>query len=83
MAHMSALNTTSYGQITYQSLRFLDMLVSEEELSVQVTEVDGIEVYDVDFTKAGEYEVLQQFTSNSSCANHQNSCLVDRVSFEC
>ena len=59
------------------------MLVSEEELSVQVTEIDGIEVHDVDFAEAGKHEVFQQFASNSSCANHQNLCLDDSVSFEC
>jgi hypothetical protein len=59
------------------------MLVSEEELSVQVTEIDGIEVHDVDFAKASKHEVFQQFASNSSCANHQNSCLGDGVSLHC
>ncbi len=58
------------------------MFVSKEELSVQVTKIDCVEVHDVDFTEAGEYEVLQQFTSNSSCTDHQNSCLGNDVSYE-
>lgn len=40
------------GFVAYQSFRLLDMLVSEEELSVEIAQVDGIEVDDVDFTKA-------------------------------
>ncbi len=49
------------------------MFVSEEKLSVQVAKVNCIKVYDVDFTETSEYEVLEQFASNSSSADHQNS----------
>ncbi len=44
--------------------------MSEEKLSIQVTKIDCVEIYDVDFTKIGEYEVLEQFTSNTSSADH-------------
>jgi hypothetical protein len=32
--------------------------MSEEELSIQVAQVDRIEVHDVDFAEAGENEVF-------------------------
>jgi hypothetical protein len=56
---MSALNVASYVYLTHQSLRFLDVLVSEEELSVQVAQVDGVKINDVNFTEASQDEVLQ------------------------
>jgi hypothetical protein len=82
MPHISALNATSYACMTHQSLRFLDVLVSEEKLSVQVAQVNCVKVHDVNFTEASQDEVLQKFATNSSCANHENSCLVNGVSFE-
>lgn len=35
------------------------MLVTEEELPVEVAEVDGVEVNDVDFSEASANKVLQ------------------------
>lgn len=51
------------------------MLMSEEELSVEIAQIDGIEIDDVDFSKASKDEVLQQFASNTSCADHEDFCL--------
>lgn len=39
---------------TNQSLGLFDVLVTEEKLAVQVTEIDGVKVDDVDFAIAGE-----------------------------
>jgi hypothetical protein len=33
--------------------------MSEEELSIQVTQVNSVEINDVDFAKAGEDEVFE------------------------
>ena len=52
------------------------MLMTEEELSIQITEVDGIQIDDVNFAEAGEDKVLQKFTANSSGADHQDARLM-------
>ena len=51
------------------------MLVTEEELSIQITEVNGIQIDDVDLAEAGEDKVLQKFTANSSGADHEDAGL--------
>jgi hypothetical protein len=51
------------------------VLMSEKELSVQVTEIDGVQVDDMDLAVAGEDEVLEQFATYATCANEQNARL--------
>lgn len=46
------------------------MLVSEEELAIEVTEIDGVKVDDMDFSKAGEDEILEQLATYASSADH-------------
>lgn len=53
------------------------MLVTKEELTIEVTEVDGVQIDDVDLAEAGEDKILQKFAANSSSANHQNARLVN------
>lgn len=48
------------------------MLMTKEELSVKIAEVDGVEIDNVDLAEAGEDKVLQKFTANSSGADHQD-----------
>ena len=60
---------------SYQSFRFLDMLMSEQELAVQVAQVDGVEIDNVGFTEASEDEVLQKLTADTASTNHQDSRL--------
>jgi len=43
----------------YQCLRFLDVLLTEQKLPIEIAEVDCIEVDDVDLPKAGKDEVLE------------------------
>lgn len=45
--------TRGMCSLSYQRFRLLDMLVSEEELAVEVAEVNGIKVDDVNFAEAG------------------------------
>lgn len=45
-------------QVTHQCFGFLDMFEAEKELTIQVAQVNRVEIDDVDFTKAGEEEVL-------------------------
>jgi hypothetical protein len=55
------------------------MLIPEKELPIEVAEVDGVEVDDVDLAKAGEDEVLEKLASDSSGAYHQNTRLYPRT----
>ena len=56
------------------------MLVSEEELSVQVAEIDSVEVDDMNLAKATEKEVLKKLATNTSSSNHEHLRLSDHVS---
>ena len=56
------------------------MLVSEEELPVQVAEIDRVEVDDVDFAEAGADEVLEELAADATGSNHQHLGLGDGVS---
>ena len=49
------------------------MLVAEEKLAVQVAQVDGVEVDDVDFTETSENEVLEQLTANTASSYHEHA----------
>lgn len=51
------------------------MLVTEEELAVQVAEIDGIKVDDVDFAITGKKKILEKFAADSAGSYHQDSCL--------
>lgn len=55
------------------------MFVTKKELAVEIGEVDGVKVDDVDFTKAGKDEILQYFAPNTTSADHKYSRL-ERVS---
>ena len=55
------------------------MLLTKEKLTVEVAEVDCVQIHDVDLAKAGEDKVLQKFAANSSSTDHQNTGLVDDV----
>jgi hypothetical protein len=45
--------------MTNQRLGFLDVLVSEKELSVEIAQINGIEVNDMDFPKPAENKILE------------------------
>ena len=63
------------GLETYDSFRLLDVFVSEEELAVEVAQVDGVEIDDVDLAEAGQSEVLEQFAADAACADEQDAGL--------
>jgi hypothetical protein len=52
-----------------QSLRLLDVLVTEKELAIEVAKIDCVKVDDVDFAEACEYQVLQQLAADAASAN--------------
>jgi len=51
------------------------VFVSEEELSVQVRKIDGIEIDNVDFAEASENKILEKFATNSTGADHEHASL--------
>jgi hypothetical protein len=63
---------------TDQCFGLLDMLMSKEELAIQVGEIDGVKVDDVDLAEACKHEVLEQLTSNASGTNHEHTGLSDQ-----
>jgi hypothetical protein len=65
---------------TYQCFRLLDMFVSEEKLTVQVGEIDGIQVDDMNFSETAENEIFEKFASDASSAHHEHASLRKTVS---
>jgi hypothetical protein len=45
--------------------------MSEQELPVQIAQVDGVHVYDVDLGKAHQGKVFEKFTTQTPSTNHQ------------
>lgn len=54
---------------THQSLRLLDVFMSEEELPVQIAQIDSIKIDDMDLPEASEDKVLEKFTSDTPGAD--------------
>lgn len=52
----------------------------EKELSVEIREVDCIEVDDVNFAKPGEGEVLEELASDATSSNHEHARLPSEIS---
>ena len=49
------------------------MFETEEKLAIQIAQINGIEVDDVDFAKAGKEEVLEQLAADATSAHEQHS----------
>lgn len=49
------------------------MLIAEQKLTVEVAEVDSVEVNDVDFAKAGENKVFEQLAADAASPYHENA----------
>lgn len=45
------------------------MLMAEEKLSIEVAKVNSVEIDDVNFAKAGQNEVLEQFAADAAGAD--------------
>jgi hypothetical protein len=60
---------------SYQRLGLFDVFVSEQKLPVEVAEVNGIEVDNVDFAEASEDKVLEKFAAYSAGADHEDARL--------
>ena len=48
---------------THDSLWLFDVFEAEEELAIEIAEIDGVEIDDVDLTEAGEQKTFEQFTA--------------------
>ena len=52
------------------------MLAPKQKLPVQVAEVDGVQVDNVNLPEASQNEVLEEFATDAASADHQNASLV-------
>jgi hypothetical protein len=57
------------------------VFIAEEELAVQVAQINGIQIDNVNFAKAGEEEILQQFTSDTT-GTHQQGPRLRTITYE-
>jgi hypothetical protein len=82
---VSACPTTAPPQLasTHQGLGLLDVLSAEQKLPVEVAQIDGIQIDNVDLPEAREDEVLEQFAADAACSHHQNSRLPPVSSVSC
>lgn len=60
-----------------ERFRFLDICFSEEELSVQVGQVNGIEVDDLDVAESDEDEILEEFATDPAGADNEDLAFAD------
>ena len=49
--------------------------MTEEKLSIQIAEIYGVEVDDVDFAKSGEEQVLEKLATDSTGADEEDTGL--------
>lgn len=55
--------------------------MSEEKLAIEVAQIDGIEIDDMDVTEPCEDEVFEKLASDSTSTNHQYAGLERRRQF--
>lgn len=47
--------------------------MSKKELTIEVAQINGVKVDDVDFAEPGEDEVFQKLTADAACADKKNA----------
>lgn len=60
---------------SHQSLGLFYMRMSEQELAVEIGEINGIQIYHVDLSKASTDQVFEQFASNATSTDHEDARL--------
>lgn len=55
------------------------MLVSKQELPIQVAQVDRVEIDNVNFAEAGEEQVLEELTADPTCSDQQDARLSQKI----
>jgi len=60
--------------LVFQSQRFwlVDMFSSKEELSVEVADINGVQINNGDPSESGERETLDELTANTASADYQD-----------
>lgn len=59
--------------MTHQSLGLFYMLMTKEELTIEIAEINGIQIDNMNLAEASKDEVLEKLAPNPSCTNHQHS----------
>ena len=52
------------------------MFVPEEKLAIEIAEIDGVKVDNVNLTETSEDNILQQLATDAAGTDHQNARLV-------
>lgn len=68
-------NESRSGGSTHQGLGFLNVFMAEEKLSIEIAEVNGVEIDDVNLAKAGQNQVLEQFAADATGADEKDARL--------
>ena len=63
------------GLFRNNGLRLLDVLLPKEELAVEITQVDGIQVDDMNFAETGQDQVLEELATDSAGTDEKNARL--------
>jgi hypothetical protein len=58
-----------------ECLGLFDVFLSEKELSVEIAQVYGIEINDVNLAEARFDEIFEKLAANAACANEKNARL--------
>lgn len=76
-ASRAAIGSPEYfdSTSTHLGFRLFNMFMTEQELTIEITEIDSVKINNVDFSKADENQVLEQFTSNAASAYHEHALL--------
>lgn len=61
-----------------QSFGLLNVFMTEEELAIEITQINCVQINNVYFPESCKHQVFQQLTSNSSGTNEQDAGLATR-----
>lgn len=67
---MYMIKCLNYESFAHQCLWLLDVFMPEQELAVQIAQINGIKINNMDFAKACENKVFEELTSDPSSAYH-------------
>jgi hypothetical protein len=65
--------------VTYKCFGLFDVLMSKEELAIQIAQVDSVEINDVYCAEAVHHQILEKFAPNAASPDHQDTGLVASV----
>lgn len=68
--------TSQHRIITHQSLALLDMLAAEQKLAVEITQVNRIQIDDMNLAEARKHQIFKQFAADTARADHQHARLM-------